>query len=425
MKKSLLFIAILFLAISCENQQVEHKSSPHVLKFYFGYHKNVPGIENIAFTVDSFNCTISNTDSIAYEANLTKLLPYIVFKGSPSKIQFNGQNWNRVDSLDFSQPTSLFLVSSNKKQEATYTITLNKHKVDPEEIIWVQQPDLTIEGTWLASKACTLNNQMYVFVQHSNNPQYGQLYIGADANSLQKTGSFLCNVNLSTIQAYNNKLYAISTDNTQLCVWNDTQWVETCNFATGTMTQLLGSLNGSLYIACMVNDTPCIAYYTGATITVDNTAVLPEQFALQGATPISTPNGLFLIGGIAHEEAQNCVISTHNGYYWTNILNQTGSYAFSPRYQSTAVYYQNMLFLFGGFAAPNVVTQEHYYSTNNGYSWNLQKDTQKLPDSYTYQAGTDAFVLQDNIYLVGPSNAQATSMSIWKGRIRKVDFKIK
>jgi hypothetical protein len=88
-------------------------------------------------------------------------------------------------------------------------------------------------------------------------------------------------------------------------------------------------------------------------------------------------------------------------------------------------YYQNIIFIFGGLTEQGTSVQEHYYSTNNGYSWNIQKETQNLPDNYQYQAGTDALVLQDNLYIIGPSEPQSSRMSIWKGRIRKADFKIK
>lgn len=425
MRKILFFIAILFLAISCKNTQVQHKSSPHILKFYFGYHKNVPGIEQITFTVDTFDCTIYNTDSIIYEANLTRMLPYIVYKGSPSKKQFNGTDWNSVDSIDFSHPVQYRLVSNNKKQEATYTITLNKHTVDPEEIVWNKQNDMVLDGTWLNSKACAYNNLFYVFVQQDSNPENLDLYTGVDANSLQKAATMPCNIQLNTIQAHNGKLYAISTDNKNLCVYENNVWEETASFTEGTLQQLIGSLNGTLYIACVVENNAKLATYNNIAISIDNTAQLPNQFALPGATPLTTPHGLYLLGGLEQNKAQNCVISSHNGFYWTNILNQTGQYAYSPRYQATVAYYQNIIFIFGGLTEQGTSVQEHYYSTNNGYSWNIQKETQNLPDNYQYQAGTDALVLQDNLYIIGPSEPQSSRMSIWKGRIRKADFKIK
>ena len=158
-----LFPFVLFFTLilsSCENKDIVLQSSPHIKKFSFGTHSQVPGIENVQFTIDSIQCLIYNTDSVAYDMNLTKLFPFIEFTGSPKEIKVNGKDWNQKDSIDFSQPVTLYVQSQNKKGEATYTITLNKHKHNPEEILWEMIPSISHPSNIQESKTTVLQDQL-------------------------------------------------------------------------------------------------------------------------------------------------------------------------------------------------------------------------------------------------------------------------
>lgn len=414
-----LFPFVLFFTLilsSCENKDIVLQSSPHIKKFSFGTHSQVPGIENVQFTIDSIQCLIYNTDSVAYDMNLTKLFPFIEFTGSPKEIKVNGKDWNQKDSIDFSQPVTLYVQSQNKKGEATYTITLNKHKHNPEEILWEMLPSISHPSTIQESKAAVLQDQLYIIVKNQDG---NTTYYSKDAHNWQSIDSKE-DINVASIATYKGHIYAISTDATKLCRFEEDQWIPVAD-GTHSMTMLLGELNQKLWIAGKDATNNTLSFFDGTTIQTVEDAILPQLFNLAGSTPLTTSTALYLLGGDNNNQAQNSVLSTDNGFYWTNILNQSGQYAFTPRHHASAVYYDNYLYIFGGLSTNQTVEQTSYRSKDNGYSWTPIPTYQQLPSSYQWKKGCTAVSFQDNIFLVGTSSSQQ-EITLCKGRIHKADF---
>ncbi len=417
MKYFLPFVLLLTVLFSaCDNQDITSESSPHIQKFYFSSHKDVPGIENISFTVDSVQCLIYNTDSIAYDSNLTKLLPYIQFTGSPNTIQINGKDWKQTDSIDFSKPVSLYVLSQNKKGEATYTITLNQHKHNPDEITWQPQTPITLPAALQTCNAITSQNKLYLFVATQEG---GMLFTSNHADTWANS-SYTEDIAPHSIGTYKDHIYALSTDGTQLYRLENDKWITIANNLNG-MTKVIGELQQKLWLTGNQAGVSVLYCYNGSTLQQVTDATLHPLFGIEGSATLVTPTALYLIGGRYNEQAQNCVISTDNGIYWTNLLNQSGKYAFTARSHANAVAYYQQFYLFGGLSTEKNIETTIFSSENEGYSWTAIPAYQQLPSSYTWEEGSCAVVFNKNIYLFSP-NATENKIIPYKGRIRKADF---
>ena len=419
MKYFVTALCFLMLLTGCIESDVVLKSSPHIKTFKFGSHNAAPGIENIVFTVDSINCVVYNEDSIAYNSNITKLFPTITYTGTPKEVKMNGVSWADTDSLDFTNPVSMYILSQNKQNEATYTITVNKHRVNPDEIIW--KDPITIANQVNSFQVASTQQGVYVFANtHLNDTYQYNLYCNT-GNGWVSVSNFQSAHNITSLGTYQNEIYAIDQVGTVLLKFEQDQWITVSSLTEGKMTTLLGEQDNALWIAASNNDHSVLMAYNGQVLQENTQATLPALFALEDATPLQTPYGLYLIGGKKDGVAQNCILSSDNGYYWTNILNQSGAYAITPCYNAICAYYHHQIYVIGGLNNDAVVT-DNYTSNNNGYSWQLMPSYQQIPQPFEYQKGASAAVFNNNLYVFSYNKTQQQTLEVWEGRIRKVDF---
>lgn len=417
MKYILSALCFLTLLTSCLQNDVVLKSSPHIKTFKFNSHTEVPSIERTVFTVDTINCLIYNEDSVTYGCNLTKLMPTLTYTGTPQKIKVNDVEWDGSDSIDFTNAVSMYILSQNKQNEATYTISVNQHTVNPDEIIW--KNPITLTGNASSFKVVATDQTIYTFVYEPIADEYTYTVYSLNGNSWTQVASFTSEYSITSLATFQDKIYATEQTGLTLLEWELDKWESVANLSEGKMTTLLGSINQALWIASQNNEgATSLLFYNAEQISTSNKVALPNQFALNGATSLQTPYGLYLIGGEQDGVAQNCIVSTDNGYYWTNILNQSGKYSILPCYNAICAYYNHRLYVIGGLNSHQVVAN-NYYSDNNGYSWTEMPSYQQLPAAFTYKDGACAAVCNDNIYIF---NAQNHALQVWEGRIRKVDF---
>ncbi len=415
-------IALLLALSACNNQDVSSKSSPHIATFGFNSHDSIPGIELIEFTIDSTQCIVYNIDSVAYGLNLKKMLPFVTFTGNPSKLEVNGEKWNQTDSLDFSQPVSMHIVSENRQQEATYTITINQHKVDPNEIRWQQVGQIALATSTYNTQIVIYHQQLYCFVQTDSETA---VYSSADGATWALAGTYSTPIINTSITAYNEQLYALSADKATLLTFANNDWTTSVAFQNIQMEDILGVLDGKLWLSCQINGRYCTVSYDGTNLNISSNKNLPTLFGIEESSKLSIENAMYLIGGSKDGQVYNSVLSSDNGSYWTNILNTTGEYNFSARKAASSTYYFAKLYIFSGIDANGNVLKDAYFSNNFGFSWESIPACQTLPEAYTFTAGTQAVSFNENIFLIGKDAANPAQISIWQGRIRKADFLIR
>jgi hypothetical protein len=420
MKKILLFIPILLATIfsACKKDDVKNYSNPHIENFYFDKHAKISGIENIQFTVDTFTCVIFNEDSASYNCDFSRVLPVPDTYESLSSISVNGKSWRYIDTINMNSPITITTVGGNKKRTATYTVTINKHTVEPDSIIWVK--NIINENSINSIKSSSYNNNIYLFF--SNNTGETKVLSsnnGKDFNTIYSNTEL--NINFYKSIIHNEKCFASSNDNKSLFYMNLSEINEGFKQITlpenAEIVDLWGVLNGKLF-ATLLKDSPIYMSFNGTEWVEEKCNMLNELTTL-GSTKINNANTLYIISGELNGELTNNVLATQDGNYWINTINQSDTLLYEPVKNASIVDYYNYFYICGGITKNNKIATS-YYSKNDGYSWLPLKSYQRPANGFAPKENMSACALGDYIYIFNCSNS--SNIEVWKGKINKADF---
>ena len=108
------------------------------------------------FYIDQKNFEIYNPDSLPYGSDAAHLLCTITSKNSGVVVLKNIDNdtlkfFNTSDSLDFSQPRVLRVVSNDGTATRDYTVRVNVHQESAEKVLWTEKLMPTALATQLRS----------------------------------------------------------------------------------------------------------------------------------------------------------------------------------------------------------------------------------------------------------------------------------
>ncbi len=418
--KKLLYISLLFALIlsSCKKDNLKNYSNPHITSFYFNKHEKIEGIEKIKFTVDTTACIIYNKDSASFNCDFSRVLPVVSTYETLSSISINGYGWNRVDSIDMRAPITISTVGGNKKRSATYTVILNKHKVEPDSIIWSKTS--INENNITSIKSSTYNNVIYLFF--TNNSGETKIYSSNTGNNfslIYNISDLNLNFNKSTIK--NEKCLVASGDNKSL------YYIDLTNITSGfspielpessEIIDLWGIINNKLF-ATIKSDSPKYMSYDDTSWVEEKCNMLDELTTI-GSAKLCNDNSLFVISGSINDNLTNNVLATQDGNYWINTINQADTLLYEPVNNACVVDYYDYFYLLGG-TKKDGTTPNCYYSKNDGYSWNQLKSYQRPAKDFTAKVNMTACALNDYIYMFNCNSS--SNIEIWRGRINKADF---
>lgn len=99
----------------------------------------------VSFSIDQYNQTIYNTDSLYADCDLKHVLISISTKNSgtaviKSLISDTLKTIVSTDSLDFTQPREIRVYAQDGKSYRAYKVTMNKHQVATNQILWEKMP---------------------------------------------------------------------------------------------------------------------------------------------------------------------------------------------------------------------------------------------------------------------------------------------
>lgn len=423
MKRLLLFLPILLcLSISsCTEDNTSSFTNPHIEEFYFNEHKRISGIEDVKFTIDTVACLIYNEDSISYGCDLSRLLPVPVSYESLNSIKVNDESWNYKDSIDMSSPIIISTVAGNKKRTATYTVTLNQHKIEPDSIIW--QESYINEYNITSINSCEYNKQIYVFI--NNDKSETKIYNSntSDNFTLVHSNTDL-DINFYKSIIHNGKCFATSSDNKSL------YYLDLSNITSGfklielpensEIIDLWGILSKKLF-ATLRSDSPKYMSFDGTEWKEEICNRLDELTTL-GSAKINNSNTLFIISGSLNGNLTNNVLATQDGNYWINTINESDTLLYEPVENACVVDYYNYFYLCGGKNKEGKIATS-YFSKNDGYSWSPLKSFQRPTNGYSSKENMSACSINDYIYIFNCSNT--SRLEVWRGRINRADFIIK
>lgn len=113
------------------------------------YKKTITSSSNTlpGFTIDQEKKTIYNTDSLPYDADLSRVV--ILLTGSTYTGQIYVKSlanddlfpYSSSDSIDFNSPREIRAYNNNLTKYRAYTVSVNKHQVVTNAIIWEKMPN--------------------------------------------------------------------------------------------------------------------------------------------------------------------------------------------------------------------------------------------------------------------------------------------
>ena len=418
--KKILFIPLLLCIIlsACVEDNTSNYSNPHIENFYFEKHEKIEGIENIIFTIDTIAGIIYNEDSASYNCDFSRVLPIPDAYETLSSISINDKSWTYTDTIDMNNPIKLSTVGGNKKRKASYIVTINKHTMEPDSIVWSQS---TINENNIKSiKSSSFNNQVYLFFSKNN----GESKIYSSNNGKDFTQIFnQANLNLNFYKSIvqNEKCFVANESNNLL------YYIDLTNTSAGftpislpentEIIDLWGIISGKLF-ATLKSDSPLYMSYDGNTWAEENCNMLEELTTL-GSAKISSNNTLFVISGSINNTLTNNVLSTQDGNYWINTINQSDTLLYEPVENASVIDYYDYFYLNGG-KTKNGSIAKSYYSRNDGYSWQTLKSYQKPTSGYSPKENITSCVLDSYVYIFNCSNT--SNIEVWKGKVNKADF---
>lgn len=164
----LTLLAAFFVLTSCNKEVNEFFTLPSsVTVRSFSLEKKdkvLPHLDSVFFSIDLYSRQIFNADSLPYGTKVTALVPVIKTESASAVelIETNADGEevthdyleNTTDTIDFSKPVKMRVVSYDGANEALYTITVNVHKVRTDTLVWSR-----IDGGSLPTNFSAVNAQ--------------------------------------------------------------------------------------------------------------------------------------------------------------------------------------------------------------------------------------------------------------------------
>ncbi|MBO4369842.1 MAG: hypothetical protein J5808_00585 [Paludibacteraceae bacterium] len=412
----------LLLLSACESKYNDNTDT-RILRFTFGAAANAPGIESVSFTIDNDNNLIFNEDSAAYGSNLTRLYPSITYYEKPYSIAVDGEVWNETDSLDFSYPRILTIVSGDGKNTDEYTVKVLKHKVDPDKFVWKRHSDLPLDFAPKGFKALAGENLILVVKKVDG----ARVMSTADGDNWTTVADIATTVDVTTATLSNDTVYMTTTSRDALLYVTLDGQQGTYSTGSWEVCDIYGILNGKPCIFAYEGDTPVMLALTdGSLQAIELTDALPTGMPYTGASKVTIDGRVIVIGGSVRnaEEYSGEVFSANGvGDYWAKTNSNSTSLTIGKRAWAAATCYFGKIYLFGGTrlwdsSPANTIN----YSVDQGFSWDTST-TMGLPDDYLSRKLHGAVTWNKSIWLIGGLDKNLSwNSDVREGRINRADF---
>lgn len=240
---------------------------PHVVKASDGvtdstyYTTYVP--DNKYLTIDQRALLVQNRDSVAKNTDLSKVPMYILYTGSyiewRKRDTFEEDEWtafNSGDSLDLREPLYMRVTAVNGAKR-TYTVKVNMHLQDGEELVWNEIPSHTgLSGIYPMRMAATPGGVIALVNDNGSIVAYTHQASNAGEWTIQSCPSLPDKTDVMTLVGSENALFVNTTDGNIYKSTDGVQWalagtLEGIRLLGTSQYLLYGLRNGSVVSACL------------------------------------------------------------------------------------------------------------------------------------------------------------------------------
>jgi hypothetical protein len=355
---------------------------------------SIPSL-TVAFTIDETKGTISNTDSLAFQTNVSALVAQFTFVPNATvkvgtTAQVSGTTVN-----DFSKPVIYTVLAQDGSTTRSYTVNVNVAKTDPKTVSWQQ---LTADAGWGNNHnlvAGYFNSKFYAWgATYSSfaNAVTGGMYTSTDGATWTK------------IAAVDNKGDSVPKS-------------EYSALITGFNSKMffLGGHRPGVGFAFDFVTNNTYSTSDGTAWTVSAPVVATDRFSIReriGAVVLN--NKIFVIGGNAYPFGGNVnstgtpyndVWSSPDGAVWTNV---TTAAAFPARSNPAVFVYNNQIWVVGGKTSGGIYLSD-VWKSSDGATWTQVTTT----TAFTGRFGHNVAVYNNEIFLACGENAGGVLGDLW------------
>lgn len=439
-----IFLVSSIFLVSCNKEStttVTVSSETEVTSFYFSSQDSFPSIGSTTFTISHYASQdtglITNIDSMTYLTPVTKLVPHLLFKATPSSatvfLQDTSFALSGKDTIDFTHPVLLRVISSDLTNTKYYRIVVNVHQVDPDLFYWQKLNEAVVSQGTASTKGVILGDLFCLFANDGFETTVYQSYDGVFWDLGSEPDGLPANCRVREILAANDKLYYCQDDkvyvSTDALTWQ-TQDFGDANFLPRVM---LMHFNDSVWL--IAEDTTAHTYH----LSVEDAAgwhtypdALPTNWPLSDFTAVeflssSERSRAMIIGGYDTEgnglnSRWNIEYSLTNGYRFQNFA--IAKPVRSAILGASVVSYGQLFYLFGGVDnEAKYISETALYSDDEGLNWYpIDTTHNRLMDVYSQRTQTSALVHDDQIYLFGGQTRTEMFSDVLCGKLTSIDW---
>ena len=450
MKRTFLYIlciiGIFFTSCNKNKETVTLTSDTEITQFSFTKLDSFPSVASTTFTISLYAATdtglITNADSMTYKTPITKLVPSLRFKSTPSSTTVmypDGSTYAMKgnDTLDFSKPMLLRVISSDKTATKYYRIVVNVHQVDPDLMDWQRLNAAVVTDGTASTKGLVLGGKFLLFANNDFKTTVYQSADGATWDAGTTVSSLPTNCRVREILAVNTQsvpmLYYCqegvvysSTDGldwqkqdmnadtyvprVMLMHFNDSVWLVAEHSTAHTYH--LAVRDGDTWRACADSLAKGWPLTDFSVVTFQAGSLRPRAIIIGG----------YDIEGNPLSSLWNIEYNPAGGYRFANFAIQHPQ--FSAIIGASATWYGKRCYMFGGVDADaQYLSSTALYSDDEGLNW-YPIDTvhNRLMEVYTQRTQTSAMVHNQCIYLMGGQSRTEMYSDVLKGKLTSIDW---
>lgn len=431
-------------------------------------------LDSVYFSIDLTNYQIFNADSLPYGTKVTNLIPVIKMLETPKTVELkvtreNGTDTtynyltNSTDSIDFTNPVTLRVVSYDGLTEINYTVKVNVHKLVSDSLTWSKENKSVLPSSLTnpsAQRTAQKGSTFYCLTASNGSyslASYESTTIPTNGAELKledwetQTVSFDFTPQVESFSATESQLFILSENGDLYSSEDGKSWSATgCNWH-----YIYGEYDGQIIGSVETSNGWVMESYPER-----NSASLPSEMPVEGSSmpvsyifPMSTMPQMVIVGG--RDASGNLSRGTwsFDGTGWTRISRRSLPeaaegialamyYSFKTLSSWNVVTYPTLI-AFGGKNAQGEVSPTVYISKDFGVNWDKASSLMQLPDYIPATFGSQLFVVDSYysstvkpmiakpteiwacpyIYLFGGYNQDNIFQNaIWRGVINRLSF---